>query len=160
MFQPFLEVTYDPALNVGKSTYRCGETEEVVEYEGQRGDRVKFTPETWPDYLQNLYGKALPVMVDGYGWVKYVQDAIAIGVPENVRAQYPLQDKDALAGRKICSIIYERRDHEGNLLERRVVFDEEDAVWMNWSAGTLDVPDGVAAIDFGIEYADKILKGV
>lgn len=157
MFQPFLELTYDPELNIGKSTYRCGETEELIQYEGQRGDLVKFTPQTWPDYEQKLYGKALPVMVEGYGWIKYVQDAVAIGVPEAVYSQYPLQDKNASAGRKICSIVYERRDYEGNLLERRVVFDEEDAVWMNWANGTMDVPDGVEAVDFGIEYADTVI---
>jgi len=157
MFQPFLELTYDAETNTARSIYRCGETEEQTIYEGTRNGLVKFTPETWPEYEQKLYGRALPVMVDGYGWIKYVQDAVAIGVPEAVYSQYPLQDKNASAGRKICSIVYERRDYEGNLLERRVVFDQEDAVWLKWSDGTLDVPEGMSAIDFGIAYADKVI---
>lgn len=153
MNQPFLEVTYDPVTNTGVSTYRCGDTEEVIHYQGERNGLVKFTPETWPDYLAKLYGRSLPIEIPGYGYIKYVQDAVAIGVPETVYSQYALLDKDAPMQSKVASIIYERRDYEGNLLERKVIFDEEDSVWMNFDNGSLNVPAGQDPVEFALQYA-------
>lgn len=158
MSQPFLEVAYDPVTNAGVSTYRCGETEEVIHYQGERNGLVKFTPETWPDYLASLCGRSLPVLVDGYGYIKYIQDAVAVGVPEDVYSKYPLLDKERPTQSKVTSIIYERRDYDGNLLERKVIFDEEDSVWMSFDSGTLDVPDGQDPVEFAFQYAEKQRK--
>lgn len=160
MHQPFLEVKYDPETNTAVSTYRCGETEEVIHYEGARGDRVKFTPETWPDYLAKLFGRSLPINIDGYGWVKYLEDAIAIGIPEEVYTKHPLRLKSDLSRSKVTSIIYERRAYDGTLLERKEIFNEEDRVWFSFDDGTLDIPEGMDPAEFGRQYADKILKGV
>ena len=156
MYSPFLEVVYDAEKNEGISTYRCGNTEEIIHYEGQRGQYVKFTPETWPEYLEKLYGKSLPIQIPDYGWVKYVDDAIAIGIPESVYSKYPLIDKSDPKINKLMTIIVERRDYEGNLLERYELFNEMDQIWFNIENGTVDIPEGEDVIEFGMKLAEKL----
>lgn len=154
MYEQFLEVTYDKETNTAKSIYRCGNTEEIIHYEGERNGLVKFTPDTWPIYLSNLYGRALPTLVEGYGYIKYIEDAIDIGVPEQVYSKYNLRSKTAPARNKIASIRVERFDYSGNLIESKVIYDDEDAVWFNIETGGMEVPVGEDPVEYGLKIAD------
>lgn len=157
MYMPNLVIEYDQETNTGKSLYQCGETEEEIWYEGSRGDKVKFTPTTWPEYLAKLYGKSLPVLVAGYGYIKYVEDAIAIGVPEQVYTPYNLRSKNDPKDSKVMYICYERRDYDGNLLERKVLFDEYDDIWYDAIAGSVPIPQNQDPTQFTMKMAEDLL---
>lgn len=141
MNTPTLTIEYDPTKNFGKSTYTCGDTHEEIWYEGQRGELIKFTPETWPDYLSKLYGKCLPVMIDGYGWYKYKEDAEQANIPADVILAHNLQSKASPMEARIQYIVYERRSYDGELLERHVIYDDQDASWFDIKEGGILMPD-------------------
>ena len=141
MTTPSLTVEYFPDTNTAKSVYICGATNEEVWYEGQRGDMVKFTRETWPEYLSKLYGRALPVMIDGYGWYKYIEDAEDAGIPPDILANYSLQSLNpANTSLRLSYVLYERRSFTGELLERHMIYNDDDNVWWDASTGGTEMP--------------------
>jgi hypothetical protein len=161
---------YDDELNIIRNIYEDKQTKEkfISDNFGEFDGKVKFDPSTIDDYIEKAIGVALPIMVDGLGFVFSYNDLEArkniIGEEKfnEVTTQYPRLSKrikDIGTYTKPIYRVETRYNFDTKEQVSRIMFDNTKDNW--WSAA--DTPEHLSEEVFTpeeLEYRRHVLTSI